>query len=109
MVLHNAPMNISTISLTRNNHDLTLCATTDLPQHLDLDHKILGRICTLLPEWLKTTTISKMQNSKFSGKGTDLVGGTAYDKGLETVEDFILRSKLNFRCFSVLITGWSLR
>ena len=40
-----------------------------------------------------------MQNSKFSGKGADLVGGTAYDKGLETVEDFILRSKLNFRCF----------
>ena len=46
-----------------------------------------------------TTTISKMQNSKFSGKGIDLVGGTAYDKGPETVEDFILRSKLNFCCF----------
>ena len=89
-------MNISSIRLTRNNHDLTLYTATDLPQHLYLDHNILGRIITFLGEWIVTTTISKMQNSKFSGKGTDLVGGTTYDKGPETVEDFILRSKLNF-------------
>ena len=46
-----------------------------------------------------------MQNSKISAKGGDLVGGTSYDKGRESVEDFILRSKLNFHCLSIVFQG----